>query len=88
VSIERVRILVVDDDPRVGRDLRARLDSPSFEVLAAQGAGRSLAADALTKAGILRPHVAVVDLQLCDGGSGALEGLKLMSDLRSPTSWT
>jgi CheY-like chemotaxis protein len=83
VSIERVRILVVDDDPRVGRDLRARLDSPSFEVLAAQGAGRSLAADALTKAGILRPHVAVVDLQLCDGGSGALEGLKLMSDLRS-----
>jgi ActR/RegA family two-component response regulator len=83
MGVGRARVLVVDDDERVGRHLKARLNSKEFEVFAAEGTGQVLMESARLAAAAFRPHVAVVDLQLSERTSHAPDGFQLMRGLRS-----
>lgn len=63
---EPVRFLVVEDEPLIGLDLVTLLEDAGFEVA---GPAPSLAA-AATEAERVRPHAALVDVNLIDGATG------------------
>jgi CheY-like chemotaxis protein len=76
------RVLVIDNDPRVGEDLQAMLEPPEYRVKVVQGCGERLLDDARIVASRFRPHVAVVDLRLLDEYSDERSGLALLRHLR------
>ncbi|PXW26681.1 UNVERIFIED_CONTAM: two-component system KDP operon response regulator KdpE [Williamsia faeni] len=72
---EKIRVLVVDDEPQILRALRINLNARGFDVTtASSGAG------ALTAAGKTNPHVIVLDLGLPD-----IDGFTVLAGLRG---WT
>jgi two-component system KDP operon response regulator KdpE len=66
------RILVCDDDPHIRAALGALLRDAGYEVLAV-----ATAEEALDRAALSRPHLAILDLMLPDG-----HGLELCRSLR------
>ena len=72
---ERPRVLVVDDEPRILRALRAVLRAAGFDTIPAATAGEALDAAALRA-----PDAAIVDLLLPDG-----DGIEVARRLRE---WT
>jgi DNA-binding NarL/FixJ family response regulator len=79
----RARVLVIDDDPQVGPDVKAMLDGDRYEVWTVPGQGHELLEEALKLASNVRPHVAVVDLRLLDSYRYDQSGLKLIQELPS-----
>ncbi|MFJ6095728.1 response regulator [Williamsia muralis] len=72
---DKVRVLVVDDEPQILRTLRINLNVRGFEVTTA-----STGTAALTAAGRTNPQVIVLDLGLPD-----IDGLTVLAGLRG---WT
>jgi DNA-binding NarL/FixJ family response regulator len=73
------RVLVIDDDPRVGRDLRALLEPLGYEVSVAVGEADALMASATMALTRVRPHVVVIDLQFLEPfHDGDRRGLDLL----------
>jgi CheY-like chemotaxis protein len=74
------RILVVDDDPRVGADLRKLLGPLGYDVHLAEGGGEALLASATAAVLQVRPHVVVLDVRFLehfhDGDRKGLDFLK------------
>lgn len=77
------RILIVDDDPRVGLDLQAFFKPLGYQVEIIEGIGEALIESAEKAAARFCPHVAVVDLDLLDERGKDTSGLKLLASLRS-----
>jgi CheY-like chemotaxis protein len=77
------RILILDNDPRVGDDLRAMLEPLGYRVEVAQGVGQTLLDHAVVMAHRFRPHIAIVDLRLLDEYVDDRSGLKLLRYLQS-----
>lgn len=77
------RVLIIDNDPRVGEDLRAMLEPLRYRVEIAQGAGQHLLEQAVAIARSFRPHVTIVDLRLLDEYRDERSGLELLGSLRS-----
>ncbi|WP_415046364.1 response regulator [Gordonia sp. (in: high G+C Gram-positive bacteria)] len=75
-SLDRGRVLVVDDEPQLLRALRINLRARGFEVVAVDSG-----ADALKAAARSRPDVVVLDLGLPD-----MDGLEVLAGLRGWTS--
>jgi DNA-binding NarL/FixJ family response regulator len=80
---ERVRVLIIDNDPRVRLDLQALLELQGYWARIVQGVGQALLEQAVTDAWVFRPHVAIVDLRLLDDYSDERSGLELIRSLRS-----
>jgi CheY-like chemotaxis protein len=76
------RVLIIDNDPRVGRDLQAMLEPLGYRVQIVQGVGQALLEKAMTEACAFRPHVAIVDLRLQDEYSDERSGLELLESLQ------
>jgi DNA-binding NarL/FixJ family response regulator len=77
----------VDDDYRVGNDLRKLLGPLGYEVHVAEGEGEALLLSATEEAQRLRPHVVIVDVRLVERFADEdRKGLDLLrsSLLRSP----
>ena len=73
------RILVVDNDPRVRRDLKEILGFSGHRVEAVEGVGPALLANAQDQAKKLRPHVVIMDLRSVDDADlGDRSGLDLL----------
>lgn len=72
---EKVRVLVVDDEPQILRTLRINLNARGFDVTTA-----STGTGALTAAGQTNPQVIVLDLGLPD-----IDGFTVLAGLRG---WT
>jgi two-component system KDP operon response regulator KdpE len=71
------RILVCDDDPHIRRTLEVLLSDAGFEVLAAANAE-----EALDRAALAAPHMAILDLLLPDGnGIEVCRRLREWSDM-------
>src|SRR5258707_6918698 len=66
------RILVCDDDPQIRKALSVLLGEAGYEVLLAGSAE-----EALDRASLSRPHLAIVDVMLPDGN-----GIELCRSLR------
>jgi CheY-like chemotaxis protein len=79
----KARVLIVDNDPRVGEDLLAMLQPLGYHVEIAQGIGRGLLEQAKAIAHRFRPHVAVVDLRLLDEFRDERSGFELLESLKS-----
>ena len=78
------RILIVDNDYRVGSDLAEILQPEGYVVEVVRGSGRKLISAAKATARKLRPHVAIVDLRLLNEYDTAdKSGLKLLSHMES-----
>ncbi|MEJ2554812.1 MAG: phosphotransferase [Anaerolineae bacterium] len=80
------RILVIDNDPRVGPDLQGILDPLGYRVQIARGVGHNLLDQAITLAQRFRPHVAIVDVRLLDEYTDDRSGLALLNGLQSARS--
>lgn len=76
------RVLVIDNDPRVGEDLKDLLEPP-YQVSVVVGNGQSLLDHTLAVARDFRPHVAVVDLRLLSEETDERSGFQLLEPLRS-----
>ena len=63
---DRARVLVIDDDERVGPDLKDLLVPRGYEVNFVTGNGEELIESAIANAKSFRPHVAVIDFRLTD----------------------
>ena len=81
-SKQQVRILVVDDEARVRRDMVSILKKRGYAVMAPEGIGPALVKKAREAACSFRPHVAIVDLSL-DGMPANRKGLTLLEELKS-----
>jgi CheY-like chemotaxis protein len=77
------RVLIIDNDPRVGPDLKAILEPAGYHVQVAQGVGQDLVDQATVLAQSFRPHVAIVDVRLLDEYSDDRSGLALLKGLQS-----
>jgi ActR/RegA family two-component response regulator len=60
-------ILICEDDPLLAADLAQRVEAAGHEVLAIYGSAR----EALLSRPLPRPDVALIDLSLADGETGA-----------------
>lgn len=75
MSVQRAgRVLIVDNDARVGRLLKEILEQERYEVRVAEGTDEALVNSALQISLEFRPHVAIVDLRI--SGSPALDMLR------------
>jgi ActR/RegA family two-component response regulator len=81
-SRQPVRVLVVDDDPRVRTDMFRILKKKGYAVVAPEGAGQILVKKTREAARAFRPHVAVVDISL-DGRPANRRGITLLEELKS-----
>jgi CheY-like chemotaxis protein len=81
-SKKQVRILVVDDEARVRKDMVSILKKRGYAVLAPEGIGPALVRKTREAARSFRPHVAIVDLSL-DGMPANRKGLSLLEELKS-----
>jgi len=77
------RVLIVDNDPRVGRDLQALFEPLGYQVRIVQGVGQALLDETRTDACAFRPHVAIVDLRLLDEYSDERSGFELLKSLQT-----
>jgi ActR/RegA family two-component response regulator len=77
------RVLIVDNDARVGRDLQRILKPRGFCIEIAQGLEKDLVKQASSTARKFRPHVAIVDLRLRDDYIDERSGFELLACLRS-----
>lgn len=77
------RVLVVDNDERMGFYLRTILSNRGYEVYVVEGVGIQLLTEAETLARRARPHVAIVDLRLLDDYVDDRSGLQLLPKLKS-----
>lgn len=77
------RIMVIDNDERVGVYLREILEAQQYAVHVVEGFGKQLIETALQEARRYRPHVAIVDLRLVDDYSDDRTGLTLLEHLYS-----
>jgi DNA-binding NarL/FixJ family response regulator len=78
------RILIIDNDPKVGIDLLEILRPEDYDVKVVPHAKIKVAAAVKAMAQQFRPHVAIVDLRLSnDFNTADKSGLKLLSHLRS-----
>jgi CheY-like chemotaxis protein len=68
------RVLIVDNDTRVGRRLKGILEQERYQVRVAEGTDEALVNSALQISLEFRPHVAIVDLRI--SGSPALDMLR------------
>ena len=66
MSKEPVRVLIVEDEPIISRDIAGRLRAKGYDVV---GTARSRT-EAVAKAGELLPQVVIMDIHLVDGHSG------------------
>jgi len=81
------RVLIVDNDPKVGRDLQALLEPLGYRVHIVQEVGQALLDGAVAIAHRFRPHVAVVDLRLLEEESDDdRSGLQLLKSFQSAHS--
>jgi CheY-like chemotaxis protein len=78
----RARVLVVDNDVRVGRDIQAMMEPVGYQVQAVPGEGHELVTHAVDLARSFRPHVAIVDLRLLSEYRDERSGLGLLGRLR------
>jgi DNA-binding NarL/FixJ family response regulator len=74
------RVLIVDNDSVVRRQLIDLLQTFGFYVKAADGQGVSLEESAKTLATTFRPHVVIMDLRLTDEHADDRSGLELWKD--------
>jgi len=81
-----IRVLVIDNDPRVRSDVREMLEAPTYLFEAVEGTGQVLLEKAATKARRFRPHVAIVDVRLLDEYSDERSGLQLLESLQSSSN--
>ncbi|MDH4138762.1 MAG: response regulator, partial [Anaerolineae bacterium] len=77
------RVLIVDNDPRVGPDLQAMLEPLGYRVQIAQGVGQVLLDQAVAIAHSFRPNVAIVDLRLLNEYRDERSGFELLGSLQS-----
>lgn len=77
------RVLVIDNDPRIGELLKVTLQRRGYRVCVAEGTGSALLDHAKAQAKRFRPHVAIVDLRLIDDFMDERSGLDLLPDLQS-----
>lgn len=77
------RVLVIDNDQRIGELLTFNLSRRGYEVQMAEGSGATLLEEAVTTANRFRPHIAVVDLRLIDDYVDEFSGLELLPQLQS-----
>jgi ActR/RegA family two-component response regulator len=77
------RVLVIDNDPQVGRDLEAILTPRHCAVRVVRGDQGDLLRQAAADAQAFHPHIAVVDLRLRDDYRDERSGLTLLRELRS-----
>ena len=77
------RVLVVDNDPRIGDLLNINLSRQGYQVCVVKENGVDLLDHAIAQAHAFRPHVAVVDLRLLDDFVDERSGLDLLPDLQS-----
>jgi CheY-like chemotaxis protein len=80
-SLLQVRILVVDDEPRVKKDMVRILKRKGYAALAPEGAGQILVENTRQAARSFRPHIAIVDISL-DGNEANRSGITLLEHLR------
>ncbi|MFY7922803.1 MAG: response regulator transcription factor [Gemmatimonas sp.] len=74
-----VRVLVVDDEPHIGRIIRTRLEQDGFAVLLAEHGPEAL--DALQ----VHPEIALLVLDLMLPG---MSGIDILRTIRQDTRWT
>ncbi len=79
----KARIMVIDNDERVGADLTDLLEPQGYRVQSVNGIGAHLLKRAMDAAKLFRPHVVIMDLRLLDdyylndkSGLGLLQGLQ------------
>lgn len=77
------RILVVDNDERVGKDISEICALHNWAVHVVVGAPGELVRQARVSAAEFRPHVAIVDVRLLDDYGDDRSGLKVLEDLGS-----
>jgi PAS domain S-box-containing protein/diguanylate cyclase (GGDEF)-like protein len=73
--MDKVRMLVVEDERIVSMDLQGRLRSMGYEVVGAAVSGE----EAIEKAGVLRPDMILMDIML----DGQLDGIQAAEIIRS-----
>jgi DNA-binding NarL/FixJ family response regulator len=79
----KARIIVVDDHPQVGADLREMFEPNGYSVHCVTGDAHSIVANAIHDAQQVRPHVAVIDLRLRDGHLNEFSGLETLPQFHS-----
>jgi DNA-binding response OmpR family regulator len=77
------RVLVIDNDPQVGRHLEGILIPRHYVVRVVGGDQGDLLRRAAAEARAFHPHIAVVDLRLRDDYRDERSGLTLLRELRS-----
>ncbi|MCX6045836.1 MAG: phosphotransferase [Chloroflexi bacterium] len=77
------RILIIDNDERVGLYLREILEARKYTVHVVQASGKNLIEATGEEAASFRPHVAIIDLRLLDDYSDDRTGLDLLGQLRA-----
>lgn len=77
---EPVRVLIVEDEPIISRDIAHRLKAKGYEVV---GFARSKA-DAVAQASELRPNVVIMDIHLIDGHSGVDAAREIREEMALP----
>ena len=82
-SASSIRVLVVDDDPRVQTDLKEMLDPTDYDVRGALGSGETLIQDAKQTAHRFRPHIVIIDLCLWGDCGPDQSGLEVIAALPS-----
>ena len=80
---ESVRVLIIDDEESVRNDLKMILKKTGYAVKIVTGSGKRFLDNAIAAAQGLRPHIAIVDLQLFEEIGDDRSGLKLLDHLRS-----
>ncbi len=78
-----VRVLVIDDDPRVQKDLRYILSRNQYSVKTALGKGKKLIENAKILGRDFRPHIAVIDVNLFRDSVNDRSGVSLLEHLKS-----
>ncbi|MEZ4659782.1 MAG: hypothetical protein R2911_19675 [Caldilineaceae bacterium] len=77
------RILVVDNDERVGADIIEMGKQWGWQVQVVHAAPADIVEQARTSAFAFRPHVAIVDVRLMDDYEDDRSGLEVLESLRS-----
>ncbi len=80
MSKEPVRVLIVEDEPIISRDIAGRLRAKGYDVV---GTARSRG-EAVAKAVELLPQVVIMDIHLVDGHTGVEAAQEIRHELNVP----